>query len=535
MRNKIHKYSLVTSFCALSLASSAFASNSTFFGTNPTGTLMPGNTSNVFYGIDNAIGAGENDYNSGIVYAFNTSTNSYNAIISWLYAVPTGNPVVASDGSIYVVSSGNGITSNNKYGSLWHIVNGVVNEVHVFNNTSGEGANPNFITMVPDGRIFGTTLNGGWGGNGTIFEYNPKDGSFSSPQSFSGANGKNPFGLIYANGYLYGVTANGGATGQGALYKWDYIDDANITVLHSFSSNNDISDPQNQLTLSNDGNTLMGTALYNNEDYGGGTFAYSIPTNTYSVVWSGNYYETTSPVQAKDGTWYQSAVSAGNDRWRILAFTYDATKPAPVNPTVVFDGDNSTNNQGRNFQSTPINGLTYNPADNSLIATQQWGGANGDGYINKFIANGTNAIQGTDVYDFNSSAFINLNIKIQNYTQMQTWCYPSGQSAVDSTPPGKLSYYEHYNIACRPTDIGMIVGDSVFANMPPISGAKYSIDVPANDPTWEVDNVPLELGYVYVNFQDFIQNDTSNQAINYCYYHNDSPEWISEFWLGVCN
>ncbi|MEN9391220.1 MAG: hypothetical protein RL017_518, partial [Pseudomonadota bacterium] len=47
-----------------------------------------------------------------------------------------------------------------------------------------------------------------------------------------------------------------------------------------------------------------------------------------------------------------------------------------------------------------INGLAYNPADNSIIATQQWGGANSDGYINKFTANGLNPIASNDVYDF---------------------------------------------------------------------------------------------------------------------------------------
>jgi uncharacterized repeat protein (TIGR03803 family) len=468
--------------CAL-ISSSAYASIS--FGENPALNLVTGGN-NVFYGIANNDGTGTSG--SGAVYSWNASSNTYAAVAANIPNI-VGSPVVASDGSIYVLSSQGGSDPN---GALYHIVNGVATPVHVFTNTSGEGANPNFITMVPDGRIYGTTYKGGYGGYGTIFVYNPKDNSFSSPQSFSGADGGYPQGLVYTNGYLYGVTQWGGANGVGALYKWDYINDGAITVLHSFSKNNDLNGPQTELSLSNDGNTLMGTTFYNGNDWGGGTFAYNIPSNSYNIVWYGNYYQATPPVQAQDGTWYQSAVST-DDHWDILAFHYTAGCPKgfswdgancassinlnnpddkgwgpdvifwqdgglyisgsgyndryPVNcpnagsgpdfeissvpcniltasdvqkyniggyftwanddvylskalfgfpPTVVYSGTNSS----PDFKNDGINGLAYNSSDNSLIATQQWGGANSLGYINKFTANGLNSITGNDVYNF---------------------------------------------------------------------------------------------------------------------------------------
>jgi uncharacterized repeat protein (TIGR03803 family) len=383
-------------FLVCVFTSTAVYAANTNYGQNPAFNLVAGGN-NVFYGIANGDGDGGGtslgSIEGGAVYSWNPATNSYAALAG---GVPNlaGTPVVASDGSLYVASSSGWLNPN---GALYHIVNGVATVVHSFTNTSGEGANPNFITLVPDGRIFGTTLNGGWGDNGTIFEYNPQDGSFASPQSFSGTNGRSPYGVTYANGYLYGVTAYGGATGQGALYKWDYINDANITVLHNFSSNDDLSDPQYPLTLSNDGNTLMGTAFYNGNDFGGGTFSYNIPNNAYNIVWYGNYYQATPPVQSQDGFWYQTAVVPGDDAWDILAFENGVTN---IVPTTVFTGPNSTNDQGANYQYTGINGLTYNSADNSLIATQQWGGANGLGFIEKFTPNGSASITGTDVYDF---------------------------------------------------------------------------------------------------------------------------------------
>jgi uncharacterized repeat protein (TIGR03803 family) len=486
--------------CVLT-STSIYASVS--FGENPALNLVAGGN-NVFYGIANNDGTGTSG--SGAIYSWNTSSNSYVAVAYNILNI-AGTPVVANDGSIYVLSSQGG---NNPNGALYHIVNGVATPVHVFTNTSGEGANPNFITMVPDGRIYGTTLNGGWGGNGTIFVYNPKDSSFSSPQSFSGANGRTPYGLTYANGFLYGATGSGGTNNVGTLYKWDYINDSAITTLHNFSGSNDGAYPaEYPLSLSNDGNTLMGATLWGANistkytKQTGTTFAYSIPDNAYNVVWYGNYLQPTSPVQAKDGTWYQSVVDP-NDAWDILAFTSygecpkgfswngancassikvnsgDSTSIATdgsvwvfgptysdgncpvagsgwngwecnivtasdmikyninhvylgadstvalnrngtgiIAPTVVFTGPNSSTDQGKNYQNTGINGLAYNPADNSLIATQQWGGAKSDGYINKFIANGLNDITGTDVYDFNgvnpSSSCITDSNDIANY------------------------------------------------------------------------------------------------------------------------
>ncbi|MEN9391241.1 MAG: hypothetical protein RL017_539 [Pseudomonadota bacterium] len=153
-------------------ATAVYASDNDY-GQNPAFNLVAGGN-NVFYGIVNGDGS---SFNTGAVYSWNDASNSYAAVADNIPNI-AGTPVVASDGSIYILSSTGALDPN---GALYHIVNGVTTPVHVFTNTSGERANPNFITMVPDGRIYGTTLNGGWGGNGTIFVYNPKDSSFSSP------------------------------------------------------------------------------------------------------------------------------------------------------------------------------------------------------------------------------------------------------------------------------------------------------------------------------------------------------------------
>jgi uncharacterized repeat protein (TIGR03803 family) len=492
-------------FLVCVFTSTAVYAANTIYGQNPAFNLVAGG-SNVFYGIANSDGGGGGtnlgSIEGGAVYSWNPATNSYAGLVGDI-PNPVGTPVVAGDGSFYVLSGSGWLNPN---GALYHIVNGVATPVHVFTNTSGEGANPNFITMVPDGTIYGTTYNGGWSGYGTIFAYNPPniiihDGYFSSPQSFSGADGGYPQGLVYTKGYLYGVTQWGGANGVGALYKWDYINDGAITVLHSFSKNDDLNGPQTGLSLSNDGNTLMGTTGYNGNDWGGGTFSYNIPSNSYNIVWYGSYYQATPPVQAQDGTWYQSAVSI-DDHWCILAFE-DGDKN--IIPTVVFTGPNSTNNQGVNYQYTPINGLAYNPADNSLIATQQWGGANNDGYISEFTPIGTASITGTDVYDFASQKnYITVTMSYNNIADNSTstlWamCLPSRLGTWTSA--SFFSSSDYLNLECHATDTSVVLGlgGSLPGSPPDPASAKYTYNV-SDVNSVEHDYVALENTYAYVNF-----------------------------------
>lgn len=387
------RYYLAGLTCTFSLMSSSFALNSSY-SINPTGRMVPSNTPNLFYGITGANNGGD----AGDVYSYNSSTHSYNIIAQ----IPSiiGSPVVESDGSVYVLSSKGGEAGD---GVLYAIVNGSVTIAHTFNTSSGDGSNPNSITMIPDGRIFGTTLNGGSNGNGTIFQYNPQDGLFITTQSFSSTLYGSTIGLTYANGNLYGVTKSGGSAGAGVLYKYDYSY-GSITILHNFTGGGtDGAYPADTLTTSLDGKVLMGTTLWGSSQStkyttsSGSTFSYSTLTNTYHVVWIDNYLQPTSPVQSTNGLWYQ-AVLDGNDGWDMLTFADDGSEQY-IGPKLLWSGPNSTNNQGRNFQNIAINGLTFNSADGSFLATQQWGGANDDGYINQFILVNWWP-QATDVYDF---------------------------------------------------------------------------------------------------------------------------------------
>jgi len=93
---------------------------------------------------------------------------------------------------------------------------------------SSDGLNPS-STLVLDnsGNLYGTTANGGLYSGGTIFELLPENANPSrccrevQQHSFGiGTDGKNPYaGLIFgASGTLYGTTINGGISGLGTVF-----------------------------------------------------------------------------------------------------------------------------------------------------------------------------------------------------------------------------------------------------------------------------------------------------------------------------
>jgi len=99
-----------------------------------------------------------------------------------------------------------------------------------------DGANPH-AGLVHDaaGNLFGTTVNGGSTGSGTVFKVAKTRKETVLYEFMGGADGAHPYaGLLRDSaGNLYGTTIQGGAFGLGVVFK---VDTAGIqTVLHSFA------------------------------------------------------------------------------------------------------------------------------------------------------------------------------------------------------------------------------------------------------------------------------------------------------------
>jgi uncharacterized repeat protein (TIGR03803 family) len=152
--------------------------------------------------------------------------------------------------------------------------------LHSFRIGDRDGYNPMAPLIDVNGMLYGTSLDGGTHGFGTIFSVSPS-GTETVQYSFSGKpDGESPeAGLIAAHGTLYGTTSLGGAYGLGGTVFG--FRSGVETVLHSFASNfttvqTDGSNPVASLIELND--TLYGTTVAGGSH--GDGIVFSLPTDT---------------------------------------------------------------------------------------------------------------------------------------------------------------------------------------------------------------------------------------------------------------
>ncbi len=156
--------------------------------------------------------------------------------------------------------------------------NGKETVLHRFRGTP-DGAYP-FAGVIRDaaGNLYGTTLEGGTSGNGTVFKVD-STGNETVLHSFTGlADGGFPRAGVVRDsaGNLYGTTEMGGASNKGTVYKLDAT--GKETVLHSFTGGTDGANPQVGVIQDKAGN-LYGIAgpLFKINKSGKETVLYNFP------------------------------------------------------------------------------------------------------------------------------------------------------------------------------------------------------------------------------------------------------------------
>ncbi len=172
-----------------------------------------------------------------------------------------------------------------------------------------------------DGALYGTTPDGGSGGEGTVYKLN-RDGSgctvlwgFSS----GGGDGSTPHGGLVegGDGALYGTTLLGGSGYGGTVFKLDR-DGSGYTVLRTFTaSGSDAYYPRAGLIEGSDG-ALYGTTLLGGSGYGGTVFKLNRDGSGYTVLWSfssgggDGYYPIAGLIEGSDGALYGTTHSGGS-------------------------------------------------------------------------------------------------------------------------------------------------------------------------------------------------------------------------------
>jgi uncharacterized repeat protein (TIGR03803 family) len=186
-------------------------------GANPFGALIEDSSGNLF---GTASAGGGN--NKGTVFEWVKSSGTLSVLASFNGAngaSPAGKLVEDTSGNLFGTTSAGG---SNGLGTVYEWVQSSGTLSVLANFTGDNGANP-YAGLVEDasGNLFGVTYFGGSNNEGTVFEWQKSAGSLAVLTSFSGANGANPSGELLedTSGNLFGVTVAGGTGDNGTLFE----------------------------------------------------------------------------------------------------------------------------------------------------------------------------------------------------------------------------------------------------------------------------------------------------------------------------
>jgi uncharacterized repeat protein (TIGR03803 family) len=258
-------------------------------------------------------------------------------------------------------------------------------------DTNGLGGSPSTLMLSTNGELYGTCVNGGANGFGTLYQVTPS-GTPAPLYSFTYGttapyDGANPFaGLTQGtNGLLYGMAQSGGSNGYGTIF--DVSTNGAFTSLYSFlkekgghSTNASGAAPKYQLVLNTHNGNFYGTAVDGGTN-GFGTVLQVTHQGKVTVCYSfSNSVDGAYPRAAlllyTNRNFYGTASQGGSNGYGTV---FQVTAAGLVTPIYSF-----TNGiDGANPEGALIDGK-----DGFLYGTCSAGGTNGTGTIYNITTNG---------------------------------------------------------------------------------------------------------------------------------------------------
>jgi uncharacterized repeat protein (TIGR03803 family) len=257
-------------------------------------------------------------------------------------AAPFAGLTVDQAGNLYgttLIGGSNG-TSGTVF-RLTHEGSGWISNVLDNFGGAGAGANPwARVVFGPDGALYGTTSDGGSGGNGTVFKLVPPVTVCKTSlcpwmetviHSFGGStDGPNPGlgDLVFDQaGNIYGTTMVGGACsggvggGYGTVYELSPLNDGWAeTILYYFKNGTDGAYPYSGVVFDEPGN-LYGTAKANGGDGSEGTVYKLTPStggwmettlHAFPSAGSGGFYPEGGLIFDESGNLYGTTSAGGS-------------------------------------------------------------------------------------------------------------------------------------------------------------------------------------------------------------------------------
>src|SRR5664280_2077335 len=323
--------------------------------------------------------------------------------------------------------------------------------------TNSDGANPHGGLILSGNTLYGTAQAGGGSGVGTVFAINTDSSGFTNLHSFTATTGPNftnsdgahPYAVLILSGKtLYGTSVDGGSSGNGTVFAIS-TNGTGFTKLYSFTAknyngatggmtNSDGANPYAVLILS--GNTLYGTASTGGDsDFGIGTvFAIntdsSVFTNLHSFI--GNAAEPFAGLILSDNTLYGTATLQGNSGYGTV-FAVNTNGTGFTNFYNFSGGSDGAYPEGtlvlsgNTLYGTAEGGAS--PSANGTVFSLSLGSA---APLLTILPSGTNVILTwpTNVTGFTLQSTTNLDSPV-------VWTTVSGQNAVTNPISGTQKFY----------------------------------------------------------------------------------------------
>jgi len=193
-------------------------------GSYPNGSLVQA-ADGMLYGMTQDGGTN----GMGVLFQFNPATSTYTKKMDFAGVSngqsPYGSLIQAADGNLYGLTLYGGTVGK---GVLFRFdpLTSVCTKLLDFDGVS-KGSYPyGSLMQASDGMLYGMTQLGGTFSMGVLFQYNPSTLTYTSKLNFSGAsNGQSPNGTLIqaSDGKLYGTTLQGGSNDQGVMFQYDPV------------------------------------------------------------------------------------------------------------------------------------------------------------------------------------------------------------------------------------------------------------------------------------------------------------------------
>lgn len=340
-------------------------------GSQPQGSLIQASDGKL-YGL--TLAGGANGY--GVLFSFDPSDSVYTKLIDFenTNRYPQGSLIQATDGKLYGMTSNGGTDDVGTIFSFDPSVS-VYTELTDFDNTNG--ANPyGSLIQALDGKLYGMTTYGGVNNTGVIFSFDLSGSIYTKLNDFDNTNGANPYGSLLqtSDGKMYGTTNQGGAGGFGVIFSFD-TSGSIYTKLADFDNTNG-ANPYCTLIQASDGK-LYGVTYIGGADGTGVIFSFDLADSVYTKVEDldnvgGQYGYRTELTQFPAGTLYGITYQGGNSGSGVL-FSFDLSTSA-LTKVNDFDGINGKDPWGSLLQAS----------DGKLYGVTNSSGLNGYGLIFSF-------------------------------------------------------------------------------------------------------------------------------------------------------